>query len=142
MESITIRCPDDMHVHVRQGEMLEAMVRLSARHFKRALIMPNTNPPILTWEEAAVYKGEIMAASPLGFEPLMTIKIIPETTPGHIRKAHETGVVAGKLYPDGVTTGSANGVRDFKALSWVFAAMEEIGMVLCLHGEDPGEDVF
>lgn len=122
--------------------MLAAMVPLTARYFARALVMPNTNPPILTWEDVAVYRGEILAASPPGFEPLMTIKIVPGTKPGQIRKAHQAGVTAAKLYPDGVTTGSAGGVRDFKALSPTFAAMEEAGMVLCLHGEDPGEDVF
>jgi dihydroorotase len=142
MDRITIRRPDDWHVHFRQGKMLTQMVPLTAQHFVRALVMPNTNPPILTREEAVVYRDEILTASPLDFKPLMTIKIVPETTPAQIRKAHQTGVVAGKLYPDGVTTNSANGVRDFKALSPVFATMEEVGLVLCLHGEDPGEDLY
>jgi dihydroorotase len=142
LQSITIRRPDDWHVHVRQGNMLAAMVRLTARYFKRARVMPNTNPPILTGEQALVYRREIQAVSPPDFEPLMTIKIVPETTPSVAREAFTLGVDACKLYPDGVTTGSANGVRDFKALAPTFAEMEELGMVLCLHGEDPGKDVF
>jgi dihydroorotase len=142
MESITIRRPDDMHVHVRQGDMLAAMVQHTARYFRRARIMPNTNPPILRGSEALAYRRTIEAVSPPGFEPLMTIKIVPETTPNMVREAFKLQVDAGKLYPDGVTTGSANGVRDFKALASTFDVMEEIGMVLCLHGEDPGEDVF
>jgi dihydroorotase len=142
MDSITIRRADDFHVHVRQGDMLAAMVRATARVFKRALIMPNTNPPILTGAQALLYENEILTAAPSGFQPLMTIKIVPKTTPSMIRAANMLGLTAGKLYPDGVTTGSSNGVRDFKALTPVFSAMEEVGMVLCLHGEDPGEDVF
>jgi dihydroorotase len=142
VQTLTIRRPDDFHVHVRQGDMLAPMVEATARYFARALIMPNTNPPILTDADVTAYENEILAVSPLSFDPLMTIKIVPETTPMQIREAHRADVTAGKLYPDGVTNNSANGVRDFKALSPVFATMEEIGMVLCLHGEDPGEDVF
>lgn len=142
MQSITIRQPDDMHLHVRQGELLKPMVQATARYFKRALIMPNTNPPVLTAEEAQAYRQTILEVSPPGFEPLMTIKVVPDTTPEQIRAASHQGVAAAKLYPDGVTTGSANGVRDFKALATVFATMEEVGLVLCLHGEDPGLDVF
>lgn len=81
MESITIRRPDDMHVHVRQNRMLAVLVGATARVFKRAVIMPNTNPPILTGLDASVYKQEILCVAPDGFEPLMTIKITPETTP-------------------------------------------------------------
>jgi dihydroorotase len=142
MDSITIRAPDDFHVHVRQGDLLAPMVRATARYFKRALIMPNTDPPILTGETAGEYQDDIISVSPPGFQPLMTIKIVPQTTTYQIRFAYSKGIVAGKLYPDGVTTGSANGVRDFKALAPVFSAMEEVGLVLCLHGEDPGKDVF
>jgi dihydroorotase len=142
LQSITIRRPDDWHVHFRQGEMLANMVPLTSRHFKRARVMPNTDPPILTGAQALIYHGEIMAVAPAGFETKMTIKVVPETTPAIVREAFGLGIDAGKLYPDGVTTLSANGVRDFKALSPVFAEMEKLGMVLCLHGEDPGEDVF
>jgi dihydroorotase len=141
MISLTIRRPDDFHVHVRQGDLLAPMVQATARYFKRALIMPNTNPPILTELDAFTYRELIKGVSPAGFEPLMTIKITPDTTQEHIHEAAGE-VIAGKLYPDGVTTGSANGVRDFKALSPVFSTMEKTGMVLCLHGEDPGDDVF
>jgi dihydroorotase len=143
LQSLTIRRPDDWHVHFRQGEMLAATVPLTAHHFKRALVMPNTVPPILDWEDASAYRGKILEVSPPGFDPLMTVKIVPGTTPEQVSRAYETGlVIAAKLYPDGVTTNSSDGVRDFKALSLVFAEMEKLGIVLCLHGEDPGEDVF
>jgi dihydroorotase len=142
MDSLTIRKPDDFHVHLRTGGLMRSVLPHTARHFRRALVMPNTDPPILVAEQALEYWAEIMVQAPAAFEPLMTIKIVPGTTPGQIRDAKKRGVMAGKLYPDGVTTGSANGVRDFKALTRVFAIMEEVGLVLCLHGEDPGEDVF
>jgi dihydroorotase len=141
VDSITIRAPDDFHVHVRQGELLAPMVLATARHFRRALVMPNTSPPILTGHDACDYRDQIAEICP-GLQVVMTIKLTPNTTPQMIYSAWGLGVHAAKLYPDGVTTGSAGGVRDFRALSPVFDAMEEVGMILCLHGEDPGEDVF
>jgi dihydroorotase len=110
--------------------------------------MPNTEPPVLTGADAERYRKEIVSALPLdaagasgasgaGFEPLMTIKLVPSTTPAVVRDAAAAGVVAGKLYPEGVTTNSSDGVRDVMALRDVFAAMSDAGMVLCLHGESP-----
>ena len=142
MQTLTIRKPDDWHVHLRQDEMLEPMVRASAGVFKRVRVMPNTNPAILDSADALVYQQRIESVGLPGFEPMMTIKLVPETTPRQIEGAYKHGIRAAKLYPDGVTTGSAGGVRDFKALAPVFATMEEVGMTLCLHGEDPGKDVF
>jgi dihydroorotase len=137
--SLTIRRPDDFHLHLREGDMLRQIVPHSSEVFGRALVMPNTDPPVLTGADAERYRKEILAAVPPGhdFEPLMTIKIVPSTTPEVIRDARVAGVIAGKLYPEGVTTNSSDGVRDLMALDHVFEAMSDAGMVLCLHGETP-----
>jgi dihydroorotase len=133
---ISIRRPDDFHVHVRRGEMLLSVLPESARHFSRALIMPNTDPPILRAHDVVRYRRDIQAVG-TGIEPLMTIKLVPGTTAKDVIEARQVGAIAGKLYPDGVTTGSEGGVRDFRAMYPVFEAMERVGMVLCLHGEHP-----
>jgi dihydroorotase len=137
-EEITIRRPDDWHVHLRDGAMLEAVAADTARHFARALVMPNLTPPVRTGAEAMAYRERILAGtSDLDFTPLMTIKLLPETTAEWVAGAKEAGVVAGKLYPQGVTTNSEDGWSEIAALDEAFAAMEEAGLVLCLHGEAP-----
>lgn len=143
MVGFMMRRPDDWHVHMRQGRILEIVAPLTARYFARALVMPNTNPPILTGTDAERYRSEIAAVSDRAFEPLLTIKVTPDTTPEMVRLAKSASVVAGKLYPEGVTTGAdVGGVRDFRALWPVFEAMQDIGMVLCLHGELPEASVL
>jgi dihydroorotase len=124
---------------VRDGDMLRRVVPETSQVFGRALVMPNTEPPVLTGDDAERYRKEIAAAVPPdhAFEPLMTIKIVPSTTPEIVRDAAAAGVVAGKLYPEGVTTNSSDGVRDVLQLADTFAAMSESGLVLCLHGETP-----
>lgn len=136
-DSIIIRAPDDFHVHLRDGDMLRSVVRHTSRVFRRALVMPNLTPPILSAEDAMSYRSRITSAATPGFDPLMSIKLVPSTTPGVVARARNAGVVAGKLYPEGVTTNSEDGVSDFRSLSPVYGAMEDVGMVLCLHGEDP-----
>lgn len=139
MESFTIREPDDFHVHLRDGPMLGAVAPYTARQFRRALVMPNLTPPVLTGADADAYRGRIQAQ--LGennFKPLMAIKIVDSTTPKMVYEARKLGVIAGKLYPEGVTTNSEDGVRSFEGLYAVFRAMADCGMVLCLHGESPG----
>lgn len=137
-EEITIRRPDDWHVHLRDGAMLEAVAADTARHFSRALVMPNLTPPVRTGAEAMAYKERILAATQgLDFDPLMTIKLLPETSAETVAEAKQAGVIAGKLYPQGVTTNSEDGWSEIEALDGAFAAMEEVGMVLCLHGEAP-----
>lgn len=140
MAGIKLRRPDDFHVHFRRADMLRTVVPYTARHFGRALVMPNTDPPILTADDVVAYRAEIAAAVPEGcaFSPLMTIKITDATTPETIRAAHAVGAIAGKAYPVGVTTGAEQGVTDFYALPDVWVEMEQQGMVLCLHGEQPG----
>src|SRR3989344_6285235 len=142
MHTITIRRPDDFHVHFRTGEMMRMVVPLTAAWCGRALVMPNTIPPILTATDAIAYSDEIKrAAGDNDFKPLMTIKIVPTTTPTTVENAKKVGVIAGKVYPVGVTTNSDDGVHNFhdSGMIDVFSAMREAGMVLCLHGETPGD---
>ena len=138
---LEIRMPDDFHVHFRQGMMLKGVVNHTASQFKRAMVMPNTEPPIRNGEDVKRYHQEILdGIDPQyqGFEPLMTFKITPATTVEDVKSVAGL-VVAGKLYPDGVTTNSHGGVTDFQAIYPVFEAMQEHGIVLSLHGEKPGE---
>ncbi|HMO22073.1 MAG TPA: dihydroorotase, partial [Candidatus Melainabacteria bacterium] len=113
METLEIRRPDDMHVHFRQGKMLESVVPFTARQCARALVMPNTTPPILTAAELIAYRGEIQDACKnediADFEPLMTFKVAPATDVDEIKRLKEAGAVAGKLYPEGVTPNFADG---------------------------------
>jgi dihydroorotase len=136
---VTLRRPDDFHLHLRDGELLQAVLPHSSATFGRGLVMPNTEPPVLTGDDAERYRKQIVEAVPEGhrFEPLMTIKVVSGTTRQVVDEARAAGVVAGKLYPEGVTTNSADGVRDVMALGEVFQAMSDAGMVLCLHGETP-----
>ncbi|KIT16141.1 dihydroorotase [Jannaschia aquimarina] len=133
MESLTIRRPDDWHLHLRDGVMLDVVAPLS-RHFGRAIVMPNLVPPVVTKAQAEAYRDRIRSA---GFaRPLMTLYLTETTDPQDVVAAHRDGVItAVKLYPAGATTNSASGVRDFEAVRPVLAAMEEYGVPLCLHGE-------
>jgi dihydroorotase len=138
---LEIPTPDDWHVHLREGWMLEHTVEQSAMHFGRVLVMPNLTPPLLTGDDAFKHREDIFAwrrFSKKSFEPFVTIKITADTTPEIIEQAYRRCAIAGKLYPEGVTTNSEDGVRNIWALAPVFKAMEDVGMVLCLHGEVPG----
>jgi len=146
-DRLTIRRPDDWHLHLRDGAMLEGVVGWSADHIGRAIIMPNLVPPVVTGAEAAAYRDRILAALPEGarFEPLMTLYLTEATDPGDVAAAAASGLVkAVKLYPAGATTNSASGVRDFDKVRGVLARMAEIGLALCVHGEvtDPSVDIF
>ena len=145
IETLTIRRPDDWHVHLRDGEMLRAVAPFTARQFARAIVMPNLVPPITTVEAANTYRERILAAAGAGFTPLMTCYLTDETDPDEIERGHQEGVwIAAKLYPAGATTNSASGVTDVRNVYPVFERMERIRMVLCVHGEvtDPEVDVF
>ena len=144
---LTIRRPDDWHLHLRDGEMLKAVLPETSRHFARAIIMPNLVPPVVTSQQAAAYRDRIMAAVPEGdsFTPLMTLYLTESTDPEDVRAAHAAGIAtAVKLYPAGATTNSASGVRDFEKVRPVLDVMAEIGMPLCVHGEvtDNEIDIF
>ena len=138
-----MRMPDDFHLHLRSGEMLRAVLPHTARQFKRAIIMPNTTPPVLNDVDVRAYRQAIVTTPNCsGFEPLMTIQIIEATTPETIIKAKAAGAIAGKVYPRGMTTNSANGVYDYEKIYPVLAAMEECGMLVLFHGESPDPDAF
>lgn len=146
-DRITIRRPDDWHLHLRDGAMLRAVAPESARHFGRAIIMPNLVPPVVTAAQAEAYRERIRAALPegSGFTPLMTLYLTEDTDPEDVRAAHRAGIAtAVKLYPAGATTNSASGVRDFDKVRPVLEAMADVGMPLCVHGEvtDSAIDIF
>ncbi|MGC1487158.1 MAG: dihydroorotase [Albidovulum sp.] len=147
IKTLTIRRPDDMHLHLRDGAMLQGILPESARHFARAIIMPNLVPPVVTGDQAQAYRDRILAALPdgMGFEPLMVLYLTEGTDPADVAAAHAAGLVkAVKLYPAGATTNSASGVRDFDKVRPVLEKMAEIGLPLCVHGEvtDPAIDIF
>ncbi|MEW9920654.1 dihydroorotase [Marimonas sp. MJW-29] len=146
-QTLTIRRPDDWHLHLRDGAMLQAVLPQTAAHFARAIIMPNLVPPVVTGSDATAYRERIMAALPEGmdFTPLMTLYLTEDTDPEDVAAAHASGLVtAVKLYPSGATTNSASGVKDFSRVARVFEKMAEIGLTLCTHGEvtDANVDIF
>ena len=145
--SITIRRPDDWHVHLRDGAMLAACAVHTARQFARAIIMPNLVPPVTTVAEAAAYRERIRAAVPadLKFEPLMTCYLTDGADPVELARGKADGVwVAAKLYPAHATTNSAHGVTSMDRVAKGLDAMEKAGMPLLVHGEvtDPDVDIF
>lgn len=146
-DSLTIRRPDDWHLHLRDGAMLQAVLPETTRHFARAIIMPNLVPPVVTGAQAAAYRERILAAAPgVGlFEPLMTLYLTETTDPEDVAESYASGLIkAVKLYPAGATTNSASGVTDFDKVRPVLERMAEIGLPLCVHGEvtDPDVDIF
>ena len=147
VESLTIRRPDDWHLHFRDGETMRAVVPQTARQFARAIVMPNLAPPVTTTALAAAYRDRIGAAVPEGvaFTPLMTAYLTDESDADDLAVGHADGVLtAAKLYPAGATTNSAHGVTDVANIMSVLERMAEIGMPLCVHGEvtTPDIDIF
>ncbi|MGR3564055.1 MAG: dihydroorotase [Heliomarina sp.] len=143
-DTLTLRRPDDWHLHLRDGDMLRAVLPETARHFARAIIMPNLVPPVVTGAQASAYRDRILAALPEGtaFEPLMTLYLAEDTDPEDVAAAHASGLVkAVKLYPAGATTNSASGVSHFDRVRPVLEKMAEIGLPLCVHGEVTASDV-
>lgn len=146
-DTITLRRPDDWHIHFRDGAHLAAVLPHTARQFGRALAMPNLKPPMTTTEALAAYRARILATVPAGldFEPLMTLYLTDATTPAEIARAREAGFVVGaKLYPAGATTHSDAGVTSIDKAWPALEALAEHGLVLQVHGEvtDPDVDVF
>jgi len=145
--ALTIRRPDDWHVHLRDGLLMAAVLPWTARQFARAVIMPNLVPPVTTVEAAVAYRDRILAALPAGarFQPLMTCYLTDAADAGEIVRGFRDGVwVAAKLYPAKATTNSAFGVTEIERIYPVFERMAAAGMPLLVHGEvtDPGIDVF
>jgi dihydroorotase len=147
LSALVIRRPDDWHLHLRDGAALAAVLPFTAARFARAIVMPNLSPPVTTTAAALAYRERILGALPAGarFEPLMTLYLTDHTPVEEIARAKAAGCVLGcKLYPAGATTHSAAGVTDVRRLDAVLARMEELGLVLQVHGEvtDPTVDVF
>jgi len=146
-DSLTIRRPDDWHVHLRDGEMLAGVLPFTARQFARAIVMPNLSPPAVTVAQVAAYRDRIVAVLPEGadFTPLMTCYLTDASDPDEIERGAAEGVfTAAKLYPANATTNSAQGVTDIAAIRPALERMEKIGLPLCVHGEvtDSDVDVF
>jgi dihydroorotase len=146
-ESLTIRRPDDWHVHLRDGDMLKGVVAHTARQFARAIVMPNLSPPVTTVEAGQAYRERILATVPegLAFEPLITCYLTDTLSPVEVAKGLEEGVfTAAKLYPAHATTGSAHGVTDVANIRSVLERMQQIDMPLLIHGEvtDHSVDIF
>src|ERR687895_799142 len=147
MDRLTLRRPDDWHLHLRDGAAMASVLADSARRFARAIVMPNLKPAVRTTEQALAYRSRILAALPKGvdFEPLMTLYLTDDTPPEEISRAKLSGkVFAVKLYPAGATTHSAEGVTRLSRCFHTLEKMEELGLPLLVHGEstDPAIDVF
>jgi dihydroorotase len=145
--SLSIRRPDDWHVHLRDGPMLAAVARHTAQQFARAIIMPNLVPPVTKVAEASAYRDRIRRAVPadLKFEPLMTCYLTDGADPAELKRGKDEGVwVAAKLYPAHATTNSAHGVTSMDKIAKGLEAMEKAGMPLLVHGEvtDADVDIF
>ena len=146
-QQITITRPDDWHLHLRDGALLENTVPATARIMGRAIIMPNLQPPVMNAQQALEYRSRILAQSQShpNFQPLMVIYLTDNTTPEMIAEAAQSGhVVAAKLYPAGATTNSSSGVTDLTKLSEIASVMADHNMPLLVHGEvtDPSVDIF
>ena len=138
---ITIRRPDDWHVHLRDGEMLSRVAPFTARQFARAIIMPNLAPPVTSVTQAAAYRERIIAAAGAGFTPLMTAYLTDQADPDELARGHAERVwVAAKLYPAGATTHSASGVTDMASLRPALARLQAVGMPSLVHAQVPGPD--
>ncbi|OSD04293.1 Dihydroorotase [Trametes coccinea BRFM310] len=136
-DTISVASPADFHVHLRQGPLAEVVTKhVRQGGFSLAYVMPNLKPPITNTEQALLYRAQLQAIDP-AVEYLMTLYLSPELTPAEIRRAARAGIVGVKSYPRGVTTNSEGGIESYEAYYPVFAAMEEEGMVLNLHGEVP-----
>lgn len=147
MQQLTLTRPDDWHLHLRDGALMQSVLPDTARQFARAVVMPNLRPPVTTTALALEYRQRIIAALPAGasFEPLMTLYLTDNTSADEIRQAKASGFVhAVKLYPAGATTNSDAGVSDIRKTYAALEAMQQCGMPLLVHGEvtDSHIDIF
>ena len=143
-DTLTIRRPDDWHVHLRDGDILKGVAIHTARQFARAIVMPNLSPPVTTAEAGRAYRERILAALPDGmtFEPLITCYLTDRIAADEVERGHAEGVfTAAKLYPAHATTGSAHGVTDVANIKGVLERMQAIDMPLLIHGEVTDHDV-
>ena len=135
-KEITIRKPSDMHLHLRQGDMLKTTVRDAATWFAQGVVMPNTLPPINTPERLTSYRDEILSLSH-GFKPIMSFKLYPDMSASAVKAMAQAGAVLGKLYPAGVTTNSEDGVKSWSQIKEALGAMSDLGLMLSIHCETP-----
>ena len=146
MQTLTLLRPDDMHLHLRDGDTLRHVLPHTARQMSRAVIMPNLKPPVISVADALAYRERILAALPAGsrFQPLMTLYLTDHATPALVREAKAAGIVAFKLYPAGATTNSDSGVTDLFKLLPVLEEIAAQDMRFLVHGEvtDPAIDIF
>jgi dihydroorotase len=143
-DTLTMRRPDDWHLHFRDGDVMRGVVPFTARQFARAIVMPNLSPPVTSVEAAAAYRDRILAAVPTGidFTPLMTAYLTDSTDGEELARGFEHGVfTAAKLYPAHATTGSAHGVTNIASIMPALERMATIGMPLLIHGEVTDHDV-
>jgi dihydroorotase len=143
IQTLSITQPDDWHLHLRDGAVLETTVPHTAAQFARAIVMPNLKPPVTTAAQALAYRDRILAAvqASVSFEPLMTLYLTDRTDPAEIKTAKAAGVVAAKLYPAGATTNSDAGVTGIRHIYPVLEAMQREGMLLLVHGEVTSPDI-
>lgn len=142
MQSITLRRPDDWHIHLRDDDYLPRTVKDAARYFQRVLVMPNLVPPVTDVSLARAYRDRILEHAPEGFTPVMALYLTDQTTTDHVVEASQSGFTpAFKLYPAGATTNSAFGVNAIEAMFPVFEAMQEHDVILSIHGEVTDSDV-
>jgi dihydroorotase len=146
-KELTIIQPDDWHLHLRNGHVLEKVLPYTSTHYKRAIVMPNLQPPVMTTSQAQQYREEILAATPKehAFSPLMVLYMTEQTQPADVKAGFLSGQVAAvKLYPAGATTNSDAGVKDLEKIYPVLEVMQEIGMPFLVHGEvvDQAIDIF
>ena len=146
MQTLTLLRPDDMHLHLRDGDTLRHVLPHTARQMGRAVIMPNLKLPVISVADALAYRERILAALPAGsrFQPLMTLYLTDHATPALVREAKAAGIVAFKLYPAGATTNSDSGVTDLFKLLPVLEEIAAQDMRFLVHGEvtDPAIDIF
>ncbi len=145
LQTLTIRRPDDWHVHFRDGDMLKLVAPFTTRQFARAIVMPNLVPPVTTIGAAAAYREHIWEATGRDFRPLLTCYLTDETDAKVVEHGFNDDVwIAAKLYPANATTNSASGVSDVRKIYPALERMQGMGMVLCIHGEvtEPDVDVF
>jgi dihydroorotase len=147
MKKLTIKRPDDWHLHLRDGDILRAVLPYTAELYGRAIIMPNLQPPVRTVRDLKAYRQRILDCLPAGhgFQPLMTLYLTDDTAPAEIRLAKNEGLIAAvKLYPVGATTHSEHGVTRIRKVYRIFEVMQQLSIPLSIHGEiaDPGVDIF
>jgi dihydroorotase len=147
-DRIVIATPDDFHAHLRRGPAMGGYARRHALCFGRAIVMPNTVPPVASGAEVVAYRAEIELASRAtktsrgSFVPLMSFKLLPGMSAEAVRGCAAAGAIAGKYYPAGSTTNALDGLRDPAEAEAALSAMEESGIVLCVHAEEPSAPVL